>query len=155
MEVASNSTNIIKVMKKHWYIISAIIFTALIISIIIQETKGDYFRLSTEEVFDLSLNKELFINDDAIAQLKTKPLIINLNNTEEGEGNIYSNKVKTISIKPSELLKRENRKHYKNNQTIILWSDDFKQATYAWVILSRKAYKNVVIYSNNSKQDFK
>ncbi|GAI80724.1 unnamed protein product [marine sediment metagenome] len=47
---------IFKRMKKYWYIISGLLFSSIIIGVIVFESKGDYYKVSTEEVYNVTLD---------------------------------------------------------------------------------------------------
>jgi len=140
-------------MKKNWYLLSGILFSALIVLIIIVEHKGNYYKATPEEVHKLLLDSSIVINSVTINIQKEPILIICLSENVEDSINSAS-VIKTVLVKPEYLLKPENRKLYKNHSgTIVLQSDNLDLAANAWVLLTRLGYKNIKIW--NSKIDDK
>jgi len=135
-------------MKKHWYLLSGIIFSALIVLIILVEHKGNYYKVTPEQVQKKVLNDRIVMNSETISNLKESVLLICLSGNVEDSINSL-NYVKTLKIKPEDLLKTENRKLYEDHSgIIILHSDDLTLEANAYVLLSRMGYKNVKIWTD-------
>ena len=143
-------------MKKNTYLIAGVIFCILIALILLREFKGNYYRVSAEEAYKISRNGNIFITPTSLDTLKDVSLIIVLSEKSDDIDSLSGNHFKILNVRPSELLKWKNRRQFKNiSGSIILQAENLRLATNAWVILSRRGYKNIKILDGDSNEEFK
>ncbi len=142
-------------MKNYWYILSGLLFLAIIIGIIVFESKGNYYKVSTEEIYKATLNSEIALNTEALNNQSKSILLVDLSEDKEEDESLTS-EINILNIKPSDLLKPANRKLFKNHSgLIVLQSDNKAIATKAWVLLSRVGFSNIKIRSEEVGESLK
>ncbi len=140
-------------MKPNWYIISSIFLSGILLLILAVEIKGDYYKISTEEVHRISTREELLIHATELKKYAESPLIIHISDSIETDNSSDSDQ--EIYIMPSDLLKRKNRKLYATSPTLlVLSSEDIEISAKAWVVLSRKGYRNIKILDDTTNEIF-
>ena len=141
-------------MKIYSYIASGLILAGILSAFLITEIKGDYYTITTREIYDISVKQEIIINSSDLEDYSGSCLIIRISD-KSGEKLTY-NSGSEISIEPSELLLRKNRKMYANSPgMLVLASDNMANSAKAWIILSRKGYENVKILDIDADESFK
>ena len=140
--------------KNRRYIFIGTPFLALIIFILFHEIKGNYYRISAEDIHAISLNKDILINPEDIDKLDKEALIIFLSDNYKNT-DVLDNHIKKINIVPADLLKRSNIRLYKkHSKSIIIESDNMAIAARAWVILTRKGIKHIKLVDDNDNEKF-
>ena len=143
-------------MKNNKYLIAGVIFCILIALILLREFKGNYYRVSAEEAYKISLKGNIFITPTSLDTLKDVSLVIVLSEKSDVIDSLSGNHFKSLKIRPSELLKWKNRRQFKNlSGSIILQAENPGLATNAWVILSRRGYRNIKILDVDSNEELK
>lgn len=142
-------------MKKHWYIISGLLFSAIIIGVIILESQGNYYKVSIDKIYTATLNNKVVLSNEALTNHKKSILFVYLSEGIE-EDDAISNEIIRVNILPSDLLNTENRKRFNNHSGIIvLQSEDTAISVKAWVLLSRVGFSNVKILNDSAEESLK
>ena len=141
-------------MKQYWYILSGAFLAGIILLILTDKNKEDYYTVTTEDVHRISTSQELLINSNDLKKYYGSSLLIHL--AVKPEKDFLATSDKEIYIESSDLLKRKNRKIYANSPgLLVLVSEDIEIAAKAWTIMSRKGYENIRIMDNNTNESFK
>ena len=139
---------------KRRYILIGTAFLALVLFILFHEIKGNYYQISAEDSHAISFNEDILINSEDLDMLDKETLIIFLSDNKENTA-VSGSQIKKINIVPADLLKRSNIRLYKkHSEPIIIESDNIAIAARAWVILSRKGFKNIKIVDDSDNEKF-
>ena len=140
-------------MKKIRYIISAAIFVMLIIFIVSKKVKDNYYTLDTEKVYSMTIDSSVIVNKNGLSRFAGDPVIVSLSEPDKPTDTALIN-FTVRYVKPADLLSRENKNFYKkNNAPILLYSDDESLAAQAWVILTKKGFKNLYVLDMNAREN--
>ena len=140
-------------MKKIRYIISAAIFVMLIILIVSKKVKDNYYTLDTKKVYSMTIDSSVIVNKNGLSRFSGDPVVVSLSEPDKPADTALNN-FTVRYVKPADLLSRENKNFYKkNNGPILLYSDDESLAAQAWVILTKKGFKNLYVLDMNEREN--
>lgn len=140
-------------MKKIRYIISAAIFVMLIILIVSKKVKDNYYTLDTKKVYSMTIDSSVIITKNELSRFAGDPVVVSLSEPDKPADTALNN-FTVRYVKPADLLNRENKHFYKkNNGPILLYSNDESLAAQAWVILTKKGFKNLYVLDMNEREN--
>ncbi len=141
--------------EKQKYLLAGVIFCLFIALIFMREYNGNYYRVSAEEAYQISLNRNIFMTPASLDTLNEGSLMISLSEKSDNDA-LPEHHLKIMHIVPTELLIWKNRRQFNNlTGSIVLQSKNLRSATNAWVILSRRGYRNIRILDENSNEELK
>jgi hypothetical protein len=141
MGAANNSIS----MNKKYYLYSGAIIIILLMLVLINENKGNYYKMSVEDAHALLETEDINISSDELKAAGTAVLQVNVV-LEDGEGVELPETENYISIPVAKLLNQKFIKRLKKQKgPIAIVTEDVGLAVQSWLILTRLGVGNMKI----------
>ena len=132
-------------MNKKYYIYSGAIIIILVVLVLINENKGDYYKKSVEDIHIQLKTEDIDISSDELKVAGSAVLQVNVV-LEDGENEVVNKSENYISVPAESLLDRKFLKQLKKQKGIIaIVTEDPGLAVDSWLILTRKGIDNIKI----------
>jgi hypothetical protein len=132
---------------------SLVLFIVLpfVIFVLVRSFAPGSFKPDANKLAEASFTGANLLNQQQVAELSMKPLIVKLGNDDTGQNEPSSY---TLDIAASRLLDKANLKViHAHRGPVLLVSDDPEISAKAWMILSQMGYKDLFVLSEKESNE--
>jgi hypothetical protein len=133
------------------YILVILFVLPLIILVLIRAFAPGNFKPDAQKLAEASFTGSNLLNQEQVAALHSRPLIVKLVNAGAGQVKPSSD---TLIISAGQLLKKENLKVIRGHHgPVILVSADHSISAKAWMVLSEMGYHDLFILTEKDSSE--